>query len=94
VINSGGVTFLEVLYIIKDVYGWIRFAKDIWRIFLHVKKLADSCLVLYQSARATLYSGEGLLLKLARLEGRLVVLAAAWACGGLVEEYIAGEVEE
>jgi hypothetical protein len=43
---------------------------------------------------ATLYSGEGLLLKLARLEGRLVVLAAAWACGGLVEEYIAGEVEE
>jgi hypothetical protein len=43
---------------------------------------------------ATLYSGEGLLLKLARLEGRLVILAAAWACGGLVEEYIAGEVEE
>jgi hypothetical protein len=26
--------------------------------------------------------------------GRLVVLAAAWACGGLVEEYIAGGVEE
>ena len=49
VINSGGVTFLDVLYIIKDVYGWIRFAKDIWRIFLHVKKLVDSCLVLYQS---------------------------------------------
>jgi hypothetical protein len=42
---------------------------------------------------STLYSGEGLL-KLAGLKGRLVALAAAWACGGLVEEYIAGGVEE
>lgn len=49
VIGSGGVTFLDILYIIKDVHGWIHFAKGIWRIFLHVKKLADSCLVLYQS---------------------------------------------
>ena len=42
----------------------------------------------------TLYSGEGLHLKLARVEGRLVALAAAWACGGLIEECIVGEVEE
>jgi len=49
VIGSGGVTILDILHIIKDVHGWISFAKGIWRIFLHVKKLADSCLVLYQS---------------------------------------------
>jgi hypothetical protein len=42
---------------------------------------------------ATLYSGEGLLLKLARVEGRLLVLASAWECGGLVEEHVVGEVE-
>jgi hypothetical protein len=49
VIGSGGVTFLDVLYIIKDVHGWISLVKTILHIFLHVKKLADSCLVLYQS---------------------------------------------
>jgi hypothetical protein len=42
---------------------------------------------------ATLYSGEGLLLKLARVEGRLLVLASVWECGSLVEEHIVGEVE-
>ena len=42
----------------------------------------------------TLYSGEGLHLKLVRVEGRLVALAAAWACGGFIEECIVGEVEE
>jgi len=42
---------------------------------------------------ATLYSGGGLLLKLARVEGRLLVLASVWECGGLVEEHIVGEVE-
>jgi len=42
---------------------------------------------------ATLYVGEGLLLKLARVEGRLLVLASVWECGSLVEEYIVGEVE-
>jgi hypothetical protein len=43
---------------------------------------------------ATLYSGEGLLLKLAKVEGRLLVLASAWECGSLVEEHVVGEVEE
>jgi hypothetical protein len=42
---------------------------------------------------ATLYMGEGLLLKLARVEGRLLVLASAWECGSLVEEHVVGEVE-
>jgi hypothetical protein len=42
---------------------------------------------------ATLYSGEGLLLKLARVEGRLLVLASVWECGSLVEEHVIGEVE-
>jgi hypothetical protein len=42
---------------------------------------------------ATLYMGEGLLLKLARVEGRLLVLASVWECGGLVEEHVVGEVE-
>jgi hypothetical protein len=41
---------------------------------------------------ATLYSGEGLL-KLARVEGRLLVLASVWECGSLVEEHVVGEVE-
>jgi hypothetical protein len=41
---------------------------------------------------ATLYSGEGLLLKLARMGGRLLVLASVWECGGLVEEHVVGEV--
>ena len=42
---------------------------------------------------ATLYMGEGLLLKLARVEGRLLVLASVWECESLVEEHIVGEVE-
>jgi hypothetical protein len=42
---------------------------------------------------AMLYMGEGLLLKLARVEGRLLVLASVWECGSLVEEHIVGEVE-
>lgn len=42
---------------------------------------------------ATLYMGEDLLLKLARVEGRLLVLASVWECGGLVEEHVVGEVE-
>jgi len=42
---------------------------------------------------AALYMGEGLLLKLARVEGRLLVLASVWKCGGLVEEHVVGEVE-
>jgi hypothetical protein len=42
---------------------------------------------------ATLYMGEGLLLKLARVGGRLLVLASVWECGGLVEEHLVGEVE-
>jgi hypothetical protein len=42
---------------------------------------------------APLYMGEGLLLKLARVEGRLLVLASVWECGSLVEEHIVGEVE-
>ena len=42
---------------------------------------------------APLYVGEGLLLKLARVEGRLLVLASVWECGGLVEEHAVGEVE-
>ena len=42
---------------------------------------------------ATLYMGEGLLLKLARVEGRLLVLASVWECGSLVEEHAVGEVE-
>ena len=41
---------------------------------------------------ATLYMGEGLLLKLARVGGRLLVLASVWECGGLVEEHVVGEV--
>jgi hypothetical protein len=41
---------------------------------------------------ATLYSSESLL-KLARVEGRLLVLASIWECGGLVEEHVVGEVE-
>ncbi len=40
-----------------------------------------------------LYSGGGLLLKLARVEGRLLVLASVWECGSLVEEHAVGEVE-
>ena len=43
---------------------------------------------------ATLYMGEGLLLKLAKVEGRLLVLASVWECGSLVEEHVVGEVEE
>jgi hypothetical protein len=42
---------------------------------------------------ATLYMGEGLLLKLARVEGKLLVLASVWECGSLVEEHVVGEVE-
>jgi len=43
---------------------------------------------------AMLYMGEGLLLlKLARVEGRLLVLALVWECGSLVEEHVVGEVE-
>jgi len=42
---------------------------------------------------APLYMGEGLLLKLARVEGRLLVLASVWECGSLVEEHVVGEVE-
>jgi hypothetical protein len=42
---------------------------------------------------APLHSGGGLLLKLARVEGRLLVLASAWECGSLVEEHVVGEVE-
>jgi hypothetical protein len=42
---------------------------------------------------AMLYIGEGLLLKLARVGGRLLVLASVWECGGLVEEHVVGEVE-
>jgi hypothetical protein len=42
---------------------------------------------------APLYMGEGLLLKLARVEGKLLVLASVWECGSLVEEHIVGEVE-
>jgi hypothetical protein len=42
---------------------------------------------------AMLYSGEDLLLKLARVEGRLLVLASVWECGSLVEENAVGEVE-
>jgi len=42
---------------------------------------------------AALYMGEGLLLKLARVGGRLLVLASVWECGSLVEEHAVGEVE-
>jgi len=42
---------------------------------------------------ATLYMGGGLLLKLARVEGRLLVLASVWECGSLIEEHVVGEVE-
>ena len=42
---------------------------------------------------APLYMGEGLLLKLARVGGRLLVLASVWECGSLVEEHAVGEVE-
>jgi hypothetical protein len=42
---------------------------------------------------APLYMGEGLLLKLARVESRLLVLASVWECGSLVEEHVVGEVE-
>jgi len=42
---------------------------------------------------AALYMGEGLLLKLARVGGRLLVLASVWECGSLVEEHVVGEVE-
>ena len=42
---------------------------------------------------APLYMGEGLLLKLARVEGRLLVLSSVWECGSLVEEHVVGEVE-
>jgi hypothetical protein len=45
------------------------------------------------SSFAMLYSGGGLLLKLARVEGRLLVLASVWECGSLVEEHVMGEVE-
>ena len=43
---------------------------------------------------ATLYMGEGLLLKLARVGGRLLVLASVWECGSLVEEHVVGEIEK
>ena len=43
---------------------------------------------------APLYSSEGLLLKLVRVEGKLLVLASVWECGSLVEEHVVGEVEE
>jgi hypothetical protein len=42
---------------------------------------------------APLYMGEGLLLKLAKVEGRLLILASVWECGSLVEEHVVGEVE-
>ncbi|MCC6005624.1 MAG: hypothetical protein LM590_14900 [Thermofilum sp.] len=42
---------------------------------------------------ATLYLGEDLLLKLAKVGGRLLVLASVWECGSLVEEHVVGEVE-
>jgi hypothetical protein len=42
---------------------------------------------------APLYSGGGLLLKLARVGGRLLVLASVWECGSLIEEHAVGEVE-
>jgi hypothetical protein len=42
---------------------------------------------------APLYMGEGLLLKLAKVGGRLLVLASVWECGSLVEEHVVGEVE-
>jgi hypothetical protein len=45
------------------------------------------------SSFAMLYMGGGLLLKLARVEGRLLVLASVWECGSLVEEHVVGEVE-
>ena len=41
-----------------------------------------------------LYSGEDLLLKLARVEGRLLVLASVWECGSLVEEHAVSEIEK
>lgn len=41
----------------------------------------------------TLYAGEGLHLKLVRVEGRLLVLASVWECGALVEEHVVGEAE-
>jgi hypothetical protein len=42
---------------------------------------------------AMLYMGEGLLLKLARVGGRLLVLASVWECDALVEEHTVGEAE-
>ena len=44
-------------------------------------------------AAVPLYMGEGLLLKLAKVGGRLLVLASVWECGSLVEEHVVGEVE-
>ena len=40
-----------------------------------------------------LYSGEGLLLKLAKVGGRLLVLTSVWECGDLLEEHVMGKVE-
>jgi len=37
---------------------------------------------------------EGLVVKVVRHRGRLLVAAAIWEHGGLVEEYYVGEVEE
>jgi hypothetical protein len=45
------------------------------------------------SSFAPLYSGEALLLKLARVECRPLVLATVWECGSLVEEHVVGGVE-
>jgi hypothetical protein len=45
------------------------------------------------SSFAPLYSGEALLLKLARVECRLLVLASVWKCRSLGEKHIVGEVE-
>jgi hypothetical protein len=45
------------------------------------------------SSFAPLYSGEALLLKLARVECRPLVLASVWKCRSLGEKYIVGEVE-
>ena len=42
---------------------------------------------------AALEHGAWRLLKLARVEGRLLVLASVWECGSLVEEHVVGEVE-
>jgi hypothetical protein len=46
-----------------------------------------------EGSSAMLYSGEALLLKLARVECRPLVLATVWECGSLVEEHVVGGVE-